>query len=115
MNLKKIALFVILADFAAYTVWVAMNGGTFTEIVTAFSTNPWQLQVLLDLVLALSLFSIWLWRDARERGVNPLPWLIATCLVGSIAPLAYLLIRPDAPVTAGHASRARASHAAGMA
>ena len=37
MNLKKLALFVILADFVAYTVWVVASGGGVAEVIAAFS------------------------------------------------------------------------------
>ena len=115
MNLKKLALFVILADFVAYTVWVVASGGGVAEVIAAFSTNPWQLQVALDLALALSLVCVWMWNDARSLGANPLPWVLATCFVGSIAPLAYLLLRPEAPAGVRRPERARHSHAAGVA
>ncbi|TFH25105.1 MAG: DUF2834 domain-containing protein [Myxococcales bacterium] len=113
MNLKKLALFVILAAFTAYTVWVIVNSGSLTEVIAVFSGNPWPLQVTIDLALALSLVSVWVWNDARSRGVNPLPWLIATCFVGSIAPLAYLLLRPEAPIDVR--DHARHAHAASVA
>jgi membrane protein implicated in regulation of membrane protease activity len=93
MNVKKLVLFVVLADFVAFTVWVLATGGSLTEVVAAFSVNPWILQVSLDLVLALSLVSIWVWSDARKRGKNPVPWIVATLFTGSIAPLTYLLFR----------------------
>jgi hypothetical protein len=95
MNLKKIGLGLVLLDFSAFTVWVAINGGGLGEILPAFTANPWVLQVAVDLVLALSLFCLWMWNDARRRGKNPVPWLVATLCTGSIAPLAYLLLRPD--------------------
>lgn len=96
MNLKKLALFVILADFVAFTLWVLAKGGNLGQVMMLFRA-PWAMQVALDLVLALSLVSVWLWTDARKRGRNPLPWVIATCITGSIAPLTYLLLRPDGP------------------
>lgn len=57
-------------------------------------------QVLADLVIALTLVLIWLWRDARASGRNPWPWVVATLAVGSFGPLAYLLIRGQSPVKA---------------
>ncbi|MFQ5418182.1 MAG: DUF2834 domain-containing protein [Myxococcota bacterium] len=94
MNWIKIGLFVVLLDFVAFTAWVVATGGTPGEIVAAFSASPWTLQVAVDLVLALSLVCVWMWNDAKSRGANPVPWVAATVLTGSIAPLAYLLLRP---------------------
>ena len=55
-------------------------------------------QVLVDLTIALSLFCVWMWRDARAAGRNPWPWLAVTLVAGSIGALGYLLLRrPPAP------------------
>lgn len=51
------------------------------------------MQVLADLVIALSLVLVWMVRDARQRGVSPVPWVAATLLLGSFGPLFYLLAR----------------------
>lgn len=50
-------------------------------------------QVLADLVIALGLFLVWLWQDAKQLGRNPWPWIIGTMATGSIAPLVYLITR----------------------
>ena len=96
MNYVKVLLFVVLVDFVAFSAWVTATGGSLSEIVALFSVNPWVGQLFVDLVLALSMVSVWIWNDARSRGANPVPWLVATLLTGSIAPLAYLLLRSRA-------------------
>jgi len=50
------------------------------------------IQVLTDLVIALGLFLLWLWQDAKQAGRNPWPWILGTCVTGSIAPLLYVLL-----------------------
>lgn len=50
-------------------------------------------QVLADLVIALTLFMVWMWRDAKATNRNPWPWMIATLALGSFGPLVYLLTR----------------------
>lgn len=56
-------------------------------------------QIFSDLVLALSLVNIWVYFDLKRHG-KPISWffthLVATAMVGSFAPLVYLLIRDDA-------------------
>ena len=102
MNRKKRAIFCVLVSFVAFSAWVVATGGTFSEVSAAFTANPWIIQASVDLVLALSLVCVWMWNDARSRGRNPLPWVVATLLTGSIAPLTYLLLRPEnGPATRG--------------
>lgn len=60
-------------------------------------------QVFADLVIALSLVMIWIWRDATARGRSAWPWLLVTLLLGSFGPLLYLLAR------APEAARSRAT------
>jgi hypothetical protein len=55
--------------------------------------NTAGMQVLADLVIALLLFCVWMWRDARASGRRPWPWLLLTLATGSFGPLLYLLTR----------------------
>jgi hypothetical protein len=48
---------------------------------------------MVDLVIMLSLFAVWMWSDARERGASAVPYLIVTALFGGAGPLLYLLVR----------------------
>jgi hypothetical protein len=52
-------------------------------------------QVLADLVIALILFLVWMWHDAKATGRNPWPWIAVTLTLGSFGPLFYLLTRKD--------------------
>ena len=50
-------------------------------------------QVFADLVIALTIILVWMWRDARATGRNPWPWIGMTLVLGSFGPLIYLLTR----------------------
>jgi hypothetical protein len=53
------------------------------------------MQVLADLVIACLLICFWMVADARERGMNPWPYVAITLFAGSFGPLLYLLRRPS--------------------
>lgn len=85
-------LLVVLAAFSLLTgVAVLEHGvwGIFEPLLTTWAGA----QVLADLVIALTLFLAWMWRNARLAGRNPWPWLLLTLAAGSFGPLLYLLTR----------------------
>jgi len=92
MNLRKLLLWFIFIDFAAFSAWVMWHEG-YMGIWQAGFVSSASLQILLDLAICCFLICSWIKRDAEERGVNPYPWIIATLLTGSIAPLVYLIVR----------------------
>lgn len=50
-------------------------------------------QVFLDLIIALSLVIWWMWQDAQQHDIAPLPYIVLTLTLGSIGPLLYLVRR----------------------
>ena len=92
MNRTVLILAVVLADFLGLTGWALYHHGYVGLFETALAT-PAGIQVSTDLVVALSLVSLWMWRDARERGISFLPFALLTVTLGSIGPLCYLLRR----------------------
>jgi hypothetical protein len=93
-TMLRTALLLLLVPFAVLTALALWHHGVWGIIAPHFRT--WgAAQVLADLVLALCLVLFWLWRDAKQCGRNPWPWLVATLLSGSFGPLLYLLTRPS--------------------
>jgi hypothetical protein len=76
------------ADLNAYVVWQHGYMG-FWQAVTANSAT---LAAMVDLTIALTLVTVWMWRDARRRGVSLLPYLALTATLGSVGPLLYLVV-----------------------
>jgi hypothetical protein len=106
MKFWKIGLGLVLLDFVALSVWALATGGGLGALVELHTESPWAIQISCDLVLALSMLSFFVWRDARENGRNPVPWLVATLFTGSIAPLLYFVLRPSAGETVVEAAPA---------
>ena len=73
----RIAIGLVLlafADLNAYVIWRYGFLG-FLGLVTA---NAATTAALVDLTIALTLVAVWMWRDARRRGVSPLPYVALT-------------------------------------
>jgi hypothetical protein len=97
----RIAIGLVLlafVDLNAYVVWKYGFAG-FIELITA---NAATVAAVADLGIALSLVAVWLWNDAKKRGVSPLPYLALTAMAGSAGPLLYLLVHGRRP--AAHAA-----------
>ena len=57
-------------------------------------------QVFIDLVIALTLFLVWMFVDARERAIPAWPYALLILTTGSIGALAYLVHRAAKSVRA---------------
>lgn len=88
-------LVALLAALVAFTTWsliiVAPEG--LPGLLSLLREQAWGQQVFVDLCIALTVSWTWLASEARARGINPWPYLIATPFVGSIAVLAFLIHR----------------------
>jgi hypothetical protein len=96
VNAKQVGLGIVFVAFAALNVHVVVRYGYlgFLELATA---NAATTAVLVDLTIALGLITVWLWRDARARGVTAVPYVMLTIFFGSIGPLLYLISRLGQP------------------
>ena len=90
----KILAAVVLAGFLALTGVVLAEVGYlgFFEVIGA---HPATRLLSWDLVICLTLISIWMYRDARARGSNAIPYIVVAALFGAAGPLAYLIGRKE--------------------
>ncbi len=88
LKMTSILMLIPFLILTAYAVWdVGLIGIPEYHL---HSSAGWQ--VFTDLVIALIMLLFFLVRDARQRGVNPWPWVVASMFTGSIAPLVYFAI-----------------------
>lgn len=96
MTMQRIVPLVFIL-FTGFTLWVlATSNQNFLTWFLGLFTTPESLQVVLDLAIALLLVMYLLYRDHQSQGGGLrsfLPFVIATPLLGVIAPLAYLSLR----------------------
>jgi hypothetical protein len=93
--MSRTLLILAFAAFGAYSTYVLFDVG-YVGILRTHLINSGSVQVACDLVIALSLVCVWIVQDARSRGRNPWPYVIATIFLGSFGPLLYLLLRGQA-------------------
>ena len=112
MNKKQIALAVVLADFAALTAYVTAQYGIVGLFEAVFANWATTL-AMVDLTIALSMIVVWMWQDARQHELNPLPYALLTLGFGSVGPLLYLIRRfGRETATAPHSVLPARAHAA---
>ena len=63
---------ILLVAFLAFTVYslIVTASHGYTGFLTLALREPWAMQMLIDLVIALLLFLVWARRDARARGID---------------------------------------------
>ena len=96
MTARKIGIGIVLLAFGDLTAYAIYQHGV-AGVVQLEMANSVTVTAFADLVIALSLIVSWMWRDARERGVSPIPYVLLTLGFGSVGPLLYLLLRRDTP------------------
>lgn len=90
--MQRTLIIITLTLFGALTAEALRQHGFWGIIAPHFQSFGGG-QVFADLVIALTLIMIWMWRDAKATGRNAWPWIIATLALGSFGPLVYLLTR----------------------
>ena len=89
--MAKLILGFVLIDFLAVTGWALSHHG-FVGFFGALTASPAAIAVGTDLVIALGLITVWMWRDAKAHDRAVLPYVGLTATLGSVGPLAYLLL-----------------------
>lgn len=92
MNTKQIGFGSVLVGFFALTMYTVYLHGYlgFFDLIMA---NAATITAMVDLVIALSIILVWMWQDAKERGVSIIPHILLTLTLGSVGPLLYLYQR----------------------
>jgi hypothetical protein len=113
MNKKQWLVAIVLADFLVLNAVVVFQYGYLGFVEALLSTLP-GIAVTVDLAIAISLIFVWMWNDAKARGISAVPYMVIGVFLGSVGPLAYLLRalgRPE-PVTTTTPTRLTATAAA---
>ena len=91
MNIKQMAVGIVWLGFATFTALVFLHDGKAAFALPFDSlTNT---AGMIDLVIELTLVSVWMYFDARKRGTSAIPFIVVSAVFGSLGPLAYLFFR----------------------
>ena len=82
---------VVFIPFTIFSVFVVADQGLWA-LVEGHKAG-WGLQVFLDLVIAAVISLTYIVPEAKQRGINPWPYVALTPILGSIVLLAYLVHR----------------------
>lgn len=94
MSREKLVAAVVLVDFVALNVYAVVTAGLGGLVDFVSTMGPWGWVLTADLLIALGLCAVWMWRDAKRRGARSVGELVLTFSTGSVGPLVYLLRRP---------------------
>lgn len=80
---------IALGGITAVALWQDGLAGLFAAAAHTYGS----MQIFADLVIALTLVMVWMWRDAKRNGRNAWLWIFITLAAGSFGPLLYLITR----------------------
>ena len=92
MNIRLFSVIAVFVVFSIYSAVIVLDHG-YTGFIELALTGGWAMQVFIDLCIALTLFAIWMFGDAKERSLPFWPYFITILTLGSIGALAYLVHR----------------------
>src|SRR5438128_9994383 len=91
MTARKIGIGIVLLAFGDLTAYAVYQHGV-AGVVQLEMANSVTVTAFADLVIALSLIVSWMWRDASDRGVSPIPYVLLTLVYFSVGQLLFLFI-----------------------
>ena len=97
MTWQKAVLGLVLILFLAMTGEVLYEHGYLGFFAIAVSNSATQL-MMFDLVIALTLVTLWMVEDANAKGKSVVPFVLITLFFGAAGPLLYLITRSEGKV-----------------
>jgi hypothetical protein len=87
----KVLWWLLFVGFGSLNVYAAVVGGLDGIGDYLRALGPWGVVATVDLLTALFVGVVWMWRDARAKGVAALPYALLTLGTGSLGLLLYLI------------------------
>ncbi len=96
----KLAAFLAADVFLLISGYAIYKSGLATGLTIMTSPEPWELQMMADIVIGFSFAIAWMVQDAKKLGRSATPFIVLTLLTGGLGPLLYVATRKSAAKTA---------------
>ena len=97
MTWQKAVLGLVLVLFLAMTGVVLYEHGYLGFFAIASSNSATQL-MMFDLVISLTLVTLWMVQDAEAKGKAVVPFILITLFFGAAGPLLYLITHSEGKI-----------------
>jgi TctA family transporter len=87
-----------LAVVSAFAVRVLAEPGDFGYALLAFLVFGGIFILIIGLIAVWILLAVWVYRDAKKRGMEATLWLLVVLLTGFIGLVVYLIVRREHPI-----------------
>ena len=95
---KGLLSFAALAVVSAFAASVLAEPGDFGYAFLAFLIFGGIILFIIGLIAVWILLAVWVYRDAKKRGMEATLWLLLVLLTGFIGLIVYLIVRRDHPI-----------------
>lgn len=92
VRMRLVIAVLVFVVFTGWSITVAVAHGP-TGFLSLAAREPWAMQMLIDLVLALLVATAWVRSDAKRRGLPWIPYVALAPILGSPPVLAYIVHR----------------------
>jgi TctA family transporter len=95
---KGILSLAALAAVSAFATRVLAEPGDFGYAFLAFLVFGGIILFIIALFVVWILLAVWVYRDAKKRGMEATLWLLLVLLTGFIGLIVYLIVRREHPI-----------------
>lgn len=86
--IRALLVTLVFVVFTVYSLTVVAQDGL-VSLFELHARGGWSVQILLDLILALSVSALWMRHDAKKQGLTWWPFAVGSIALGSVSVLAY--------------------------
>ncbi|MCC6065128.1 MAG: PLDc N-terminal domain-containing protein, partial [Thermofilum sp.] len=98
VRVKGLLSFAALAVVSAFAATALAEPGDLGYAFLAFLVFGGIILLIIGLIAVWILLAVWVYRDAKKRGMEATLWLLVVLLTGFIGLIVYLIVRREHPI-----------------